>query len=332
MKDHILVLCDTEEEYARHMTEYLKSHKEAPWNIHTYTEVESLVSFAKEYSIDMLVVAENAYVQQIRELGVKKCVLLNESGVVRWSGIRNVNKYQEAESVYREILSEYVETAKDPLPKLAVEYGTKMIGFFTPVHRSLQTTFALTMGQILAQKHKTLYLNFEFCAGNPELLPDMRTRDLSDLIYFLNTDKERFLLRMQTILLKKGQMDYVPPVKAGMTLPEVKQEEWLELLSRIRESGEYEYIILDLGESIQGLLELLRACDRIYTLVKDGRSARGKIAQYERLLQMTDYEELLTKSSRYRLPRFRKIPEEIELLTKGELADYVKRIIREVTG
>ncbi len=332
MNRNILVLCDTEEEYAQHMTEYLKSHKEAPWKVHTYTTIKGLLSFAKEHVIDMLVVAENAYTGEIRELTVKKSVLLNESGVVRWEQIRNVNKYQEAERVYKEILSEYVETAQEQFPRLAADHGTKMVGFFTPIHRSLQTTFALTMGQMLARKHKTLYLNFEFCAGNAELLPDMRTRDLADLIYFLNTDKERFLLRMQTILMKKGQMDYIPPVKLGLTLLEVKAEEWLEMVDRIRQSGEYEYLILDLGESVQGLLELLHACDRIYTLTKDGRSARGKIAQYERLLQMTDHEELLTKTSRYRLPRFRKIPEEIELLTKGELADYVDRMIGEVTG
>lgn len=332
MNGNILALCDTEEEYAQHMTEYLKAHKEAPWEIYTYTDVEELTSFAKEADIDMLVVAENAYTQDVRKLTAEKTVLLNESGVVRWEDIRNINKYQAAECVYREIFSAYMDVARQPLPRLVTERATKVIGFFTPIHRSLQTTFALTMGQMLSQKYKTLYLNFEYCAGNPELLQDMRAKDLSDLVYFLNTDKDRFLLRMQTIVLKKGLMDYIPPVKAGMTLLEVRAEEWMELLNRIVQSGEYEYIILDLSESVQGLLELLRSSDRIFTLTKDGRSARGKIAHYERLLEMSENDELLAKTSRYRLPRFRKIPDEIELLTKGELADYVRRIMGEVTG
>ncbi len=332
MNGNILALCDTEEEYAQHMTEYLKTHKESPWEVYTYTDVDELTSFAKETDINMLVVAENAYTREVRKLSAEKTVLLNESGVIRWEDIRNVNKYQAAECVYREIFSAYMEVAPQPLPRLVEESATKIIGFFSPIHRCLQTTFALTMGQMLSHKYKTLYLNFEYCAGNVELLPDMKTKDISDLVYFLNTDKERFLLRMQTFLLKKGAMDYIPPVKAGMTLLEIKPEEWMEMLNRISQSGEYEYIILDLSESVQGLLELLRSCDRIYTLTKDGRSARGKIAHYERLLDMLEYEELLTKTSRYRLPRFRKIPDEIELLTKGELADYVRRIMGEVTG
>ena len=332
MKSNVLALCDTEEEYARHMTEYLKGHKEAPWDIRTYTDVKSLQASAEQTPIEILVVAENAYTDEVRNLPVEKTVLLNESGVVRWENIRNVNKYQQAENVYKEILSEYMEVLKEPLPRLALECTTRIIGFFTPVRRNLQTTFALTMGQMLAVKYRTLYLNFEYCAGYSQLLPDARTRDLADLIYFLNTDKERFLLRMQTMLMKKGQMDYIPPVKAGMTLLEVRAEEWMELLTRIQQSGEYDFILLDLSECVQGLPEILRMCSKIFTLTRDDRYGRGKLAQYEQIMAYQEYEDVLSRTSRYHLPRFRKIPEDIELLPKGELADYVRRIIGEVTS
>lgn len=331
MKSKILALCDTEEEYAQHMTEYLKSRKEAPWELHTYTNAEGLEKLAENTDIELLVVAENAYTEAIRRLPAAKTILLNESGVMRWENVRNVNKYQQAENVYREILNAYMDVAKEPLLRLAVDSDTRLVGLFSPIHRCLQTTFALTLGQMLSQKYRTLYLSFEQYAGIPELLPDTRTRDLTDLIFFLNTDKDRFLLRMQTMILKKGQMDYIPPARAGMNLLEVSGAEWLELLKLIAESGEYEYIILDLTESVQGILDILRMCCRIYTLVKDDRAARGKLAQYERLLALSEYEDVLAKTSQYKLPRFRKLPDEVELLTKGELADYVRGIVKEVT-
>ena len=53
------------------------------------------------------------------------------------------------------------------------------------VHRCMQTSFAITMSLMLAKKHSTLYLNFEHYAGISELLPDMQTLDLADLLYFL---------------------------------------------------------------------------------------------------------------------------------------------------
>jgi len=330
LNNHILVLCDTEEEYAGLMSEYLKGRRETSWEIRTYTDIDSLLGYAEQTGIDLLVIAENAYQEKVRGLTAKKTILLNESGVIRWENIRNISKYQAAEEVYKEILSEYMELHEAPLPRLAEENTDRLIGFFTPVHRSLQTTFALTMGQLLAEKHKTLYLNFEYCAGMAELLPDTRTRDLADLVYFLNTDKDRFWLRMQTMLLKKGEMDFIPPVKSGNALLEIKAEEWEELLMRIRQMGEYEFIILDLSESVQGLPELLRACSRIFTLTRDDRYARGKLAQYERMMALGEYEDILSKSSRYKLPHFRRIPDEIELYTKGDLAEYVNRVIGEV--
>lgn len=331
MNSNILVLCDREEEYTRHMSEYLKARKEIPWKIHTYTEADGLKEFARSTPIELLVVAESTYQDDMRNLPVEKIVLLNESGVVRWGNIRNINKYQQAENVYREILSEYVETMQEPLVRLAEASNTRLIGFFTPVHRSLQTTFALTMGQMLAVKYRTLYLSFEYCAGIGELLPDVRTKDLADLVYFLNTDKEKFLLRMQTMIMKKGQMDYIPPARAGVMLPTIRTEEWIELLTRIVGSGEYDYIILDLSESIQGLLEILRMCFKIFTLIGDDRFSRGKLAQYERLLAMSECEDIIARTSKYRPPRFRRIPEEVELFTKGDMADYVRRIVGEVT-
>ena len=43
----------------------------------------------------------------------------------------------------------------------------------------MQTTFALTMAQLLAKKHKTLYLNFEYFAGNQGLLADLQNGGFS---------------------------------------------------------------------------------------------------------------------------------------------------------
>ncbi len=330
MKKKLMVLCDTEEEYARHMSEFLKSHKDIPWEICTYTDVEKLAEFGRKEPIELLVVAENAYSEEVRGLSAGKVILLNESGMMRWNQIRNVNKYQAAEEVYKEILSEYVETAEAPLPRLAEGSETKLIGMFSPVKRSLQTSFALTLGQMLAERRRVLYLNFEHFAGIRELQPGGRMRDLADLMFFLNGDKDKFLLRLQTIVQKKGRMDYVPPVKAGLNLLEVTAEEWLEMLKRIGESEEYDYVILDLSESIQGLLPILRRCYHVFTLTKDDRAARGKLDQYEQVLELYEYGDVLQKTSKYRPPRFRRLPESVEQMTRGELADYVGEIMKEV--
>lgn len=330
MRDKILALCDTDEEYAHHMTEFLKEHKEAPWEIYTYTDVGELIDFTARKKVDVLLVAENAYTEEVRAVSRIRTILLNESGVMRWSSVKNINKYQQAENVFREIMQEYMDVAGNELPRLKSGADTRLIGMYSPVRRCLQTSFALTMGQMLARKNSTLYLNFEHYAGITELLPDLQDRDLADLVYFLTAEKEKFSLRMQTILRKKGELDYIPPMRAGQNLLSVPASDWRQLLSNIVESGSYKYIILDLTESMQGLFDILRLCSRIFTLTRDDAVADCKILQYEQLLSMCRYEDVLDKTSKHMLPVFHRLPEQIEQLTRGELADYVKKVMGEV--
>ena len=325
--EKVMALCDTEEEYAQLLTEFLEKHKNLPWSIHTYTSVGELLEAEKE-AFDLLVVSESAYCEELQALNPLRTVVLNESGVVRWENIPHVDKYQQAEEVLRYLLQVYMEVADTGLPRLRKNCNTVFIGNYSPVHRCMQTSIALTMSQILARNHPTLYLNFEHYAGIGELLPDMQTLDMADLLYFLNAEKEKFRLRMQTICRHAGSLDYIPPMKAGQNLLTVTASEWLCLLQKIEELGEYEYVILDLSESMQGLFEILRQCNKVFTLAKEDRIAQSKLLQYEQLLALGEYGDVLEKTKRLSLPNIQRVPEELEQLTRGDLAALVNDLLK----
>ena len=323
----VMALCDTEDEYAQLMTEFIKKRKNLPWELHTYTNVDTLLGTEKE-GIDMLVVAESAYCQELRELSPGCLIVLNESGVMKWEDVSYVDKYQEAEEVFRQLLGIYMEIADTQLPFLRTNRKTVFIGNYSPVRRCMQTSFAITMSLMLAERHPTLYLNFEHYAGISELLPDMQTLDMADLLYFLNAQTDKFRLRLQSILKHKGNLAYIPPMKSGQNLITVTAREWLGLLEKIEELEEYEYVVLDLSESMQGLFEILRMCRHVYTLTREDRIARGKLLQYEQVLALYEYGDVLGKTKRLSLSHIQKLPEELEQLTKGDLADLVKGLLK----
>ena len=171
-KEPVLVLYDREEEYARLFSEYLKRQKELPWQIHTYTRAEELLAGEKSGEVTMLVVAESSCEEALNTLQPTCQAILNESGTLRFHQFPNINKYQEAGQVWKELLALYVGTTGIRMPLLCAEYKTRFIGMYSPVHRCLQSTFALTFAQLMAEKHPTLYLNFEHYVGIIELLPD----------------------------------------------------------------------------------------------------------------------------------------------------------------
>ena len=215
MEESILVLYDREEEYAQLMTDFLRTHRDSPWDVRTYTSQANLIQEERHTQIALLVVAESSYSEELNVLCADKMIILNESGVIRWGQLPNINKYQRAESVLRELLELYMDVVKTSLPKLQQPFETNFIGIYSPVRRCLQTSVALTMSQMLAMEHRTLYLNFEHYMGITELVPDMQSRDMADLLYFLTAEQERFRLRLQTMIQRRGNLEYVPPMKSG---------------------------------------------------------------------------------------------------------------------
>ncbi|MDR0949008.1 MAG: hypothetical protein LBM69_05795 [Lachnospiraceae bacterium] len=334
-KKDTLVLCDHEADYVTQMAQYMKAHQEIPFDIRTYTNVKALLEAGKEEEFDLLIVAENAYSEEVNHLSAKQTILLNESGKIGENTLINVDKYQRADTVCREIYAAYLEAQKDGMVRrLTIPKTQKneiqIIGMYSPIRRCLQTSFALTLGQMLAQKHKTIYLNFEHYAGITEILPDIQTKDLSDLLYIMNTGEDKFRLWMPMIVKQKGELHYIPPMRAGDSLQSVTAQEWIHFIMRISAIGEYEYIILDLTENMQGLYDILRFCKMIFTLTKDDPIAQSKIVQYEHILQFFQYEDVLNKTHRLHLPLFHHLPEQIEQYTKSELANYIRSILKEL--
>lgn len=332
MKENVMILYDGEEEYAQLMSDFLRSHRDTPWEVRTYTSEEELLEEEKENDIAVLVIAESVYSDKLDVLNARQRILLNESGVIRWGQMPNISKYQEAEKVLKELLSIYVNIAQIAFPKLQQSSRTTFVGIYSPIRRCNQTSVALSMCQMLGLEGRTLYLNFEHYVGITELIPDEQERDLADLLYFLSSDQERFRLRLQTIVQRKGNLEYVPPMKSGQNLITISQEEWIQLLQKIEELEEYRYVVLDLSESMQGLFEIMRLCNKIITLTRDDRISQCKMAQYEQLLQLYEYEDVLQKTSKHGVPRIYRFPGELEQYTKGELADFVRMLVEEMTA
>ena len=162
-----------------------------------------------------------------------------------------------------------------------------MYGFYTPVGRSLQTTLALTMGQLLAANKRVLYLNFECCAGLTEMLGKQADNtEFASLLYYLQESKEQFLGRLYQAAECINGMDFILPASCGYDLYGIAREEWRRLLDLL-DDGQYDVILLDLSDGVQGLFDVLRRCTRIYTIVREDGFAAAKLAQYRDCLLYT---------------------------------------------
>ena len=80
-----------------------------------------------------------------------------------------------------------------------------------------------------------------------------------------------------------GNMDYIRPIPVVQDLQAVTAEEWLQLFEQIVEKSIYEVLILDLGDSVNGLFSILEKCDSVHTLRSKSRQQRQSCSSIRRI-------------------------------------------------
>lgn len=363
----ILAICDPEEAYAIHLADYLNARDLTPFRALAFSNADSLIHYAKEHQIEILLLAPEMTGRELRELPVRKTIFLSDgTGQERaFTGDAaaepSVCKYQSSDCLAREMMSLYngPDSASDPI-------NAVLIGVFSPISRCGKTLFSLTLGQILGRKKKTLYLNLEHYSGFEALLARSFRHDLPDLLYL--AEKERRLEQSSavsrlpyTIAAGKsaagqgemaedpdaevlslpvklacatetiGNLDFLPPAFFPSDLHDVTAAEWISFLRKALACGSYETVILDIGPDLQDVPSLLRFCTHLYMPLLTDPVSKAKISQFEKNLESLGMSAIMEKTVRLYLPLVAlsgEDPDMLEHLTEGKMGTFVRHLLQ----
>ena len=333
---NIFAVCDLEVEYAYNFMEYLSQRRNLPFEVQAFTSAEILCEYAKTQPIEILLISDKAMCEEVRRLKVNKLMILSE-------GVHNpeldqypsVYKYQSSDQVIREVMDCYGAEKAACAGAAPLKKSTSVIGIYSPVGRTQKTSFALTLGQILAKNRAVLYLNLESYSGFEQILGETYERNLSDLLYFVRQENVNLIHRLNGMVRPIQNLDFVPPALSPMDIQCAACSEWMFLFDQIVRNSAYEVLILDLGDGVQDLYQILDYCTRVYVPVRGDALSAAKIAQFENLLRMWDYEGVLEKMQKIKPPFHstnRTGKGYIEDLVWSELGDYVRQLQRKEQG
>lgn len=228
----------------------------------------------------------------------------------RRRGSRKANPEERKEAPYISETDEIPDRRPEPKAdgrgqKASARYRTntkgELIGVYSPVHRIGKTRFAMELGREMAKKEPVLYLNMEEYAGGSYYFPDQTGQTLADLLYYSRQEKGNLGLRISTMAGQDEALDYILPIPCVQDLQGVSGEEWLRLFEQIRENCIYQKVILDLGDSVNGLFQILEECHTVYTPYIEDEVARAKLNQYAENLRRTGREKVLEKTIQKKL-------------------------------
>lgn len=334
MEKNLLVICDLEADYAANLADYLSRKKNVPFEVHAFTRTELLSSFAVGRQIDLMLLSREACYELKKMDGDVKArdvfVLSGEDGREEelFQGYRCLYKYQSAESILREVMNRYAEETAPVASRMRRTATSKLLAVYSPVRRTLKTSFAMTLGQVLSREKRALYINLEEYSGFNSLLKRSYSTDMSDLMYYISQKKPNFIWKLSSLVQQVGGLDYIPPAISPPDIRTIPAGSWMEFFSQLSDCG-YDDVILDMGETVNGLFDILRMCDRIYMPVRDDAVSYAKLEQYEALLRSMDYGDLLEKTRKLSFSGFKGTWQGLDRLLYSELGSYARRLAKE---
>lgn len=243
------------------------------FEIYSFTDQAIALSTLDSSRIDVLV-ASDTFDIDITALP-KRCgfaYFVDSAGIDTLNNQRAICKFQRAELIYKQILSVYSENAGNVAGLKIDDHNTKVITFVSPCGGVGTSSMAAACALFYASKgKKTLYLNLEKFGYSDAFFKAEGQFDMSDIIFSLKSKKANLALKLESCVKhdERGVYFYSQS-KIALDMLELNAEDILRLITELKISGSYDYIILDMDFSMdKDILDVYRKTHSI-VLVCDG--------------------------------------------------------------
>lgn len=327
---HVMAVYDVDPLYAARFAEVVNQKEKIPFEVIAFSTMERLKQFAKEQPLEILLISGEIDRKEAESVGAGKIITLSggEGEPQAQSGF-DVYKYQSSDNIIREVMACYGEQA-ETAPAGSSRRRAQILGVYSPVSRCLKTSFAITVGKLLSQDSRTLYVNLEEFSGLSDLTHTEYRKCLSDLLYFY-CGGSFHPLRLSSAVYAMEGLDYIPPVRYPEDLEQAGPEQIGGLLKAIAAESAYETLVVDVGSCKRTAVEVLKLSSLVYMPVKEDSVSRAKLEEFDRYLERSGNGFLQEKIRRLKLPYhscFGRQENYLDQLLWGELGDYTRQLLR----
>lgn len=298
-----VAIVDVDEAYLNKLTSYFSSHYCDKLEVCGFSTKTAILEYLQTNRVDVLLVSDSFQIDvKAFPERIAFAYLCDSSAIDSINGKKVVRKYQKADMLYKEILSIYSENPSNVIGlRIDNEGETAILAFFPTSGGTGCSTIAASCCINLASRGKrVLYLNMEHYGNADLFFSGDGTQNFSDIIYSLKSKKGNLMLRMESAIKKDATGVYFfEPTKTVLDLLELTADDISKLLSEIRASKSYDYVVLDTGLYLRGpYAELLKHAHSLIFVLDDSSSSQAKFMRiYDALktLEAHDRIALLNK-------------------------------------
>lgn len=224
--------------------------------------------FSNPQKIDILIIQEELYHSKICMHNIHHIFLLTEreEEIAKVSGnIYKLYKYSDISELFNKILKINSE-------ELLIQYNsnkTQVIVVTSACGGVGKTTLSLAIAKALSDQYKrTLYIDAEYLQSFQILLKNVNPIENAEFyasIKMKNVDVYKLLKEK----IGDNNFNYIPPFKSSLMSLGIDFSIYKEIISLIKESKDYDYIIVDTDSIMnENKVDLLDIADRVLIICK----------------------------------------------------------------
>ena len=248
-----LALLDNDANYLNRLVVAFNTKYSDKFEIYSFTDAEYAMQNVSLSKMDVFVAGTDLNINVAR-LPERCCFayFTPDSSVEEINGFAAIGKFQKIDLIYRQILGLYAEKAGNWSSHKVDDGSSKMIVFSSPCGGAGTSTIAAACAKHFALLgKKVLYLNFEKYGCSDSFFSAAGQFDLSDVIFALKSKKANLSLKLESCVKQdvSGVYYYSHP-KLVLDMLELSFEDMSRVITEVKLSGQYEYIILDMDFSL----------------------------------------------------------------------------------
>ena len=243
-----LAILEKDPNYLKRIVSVFSTKYADKFQIYSFTDYHIALSSVESEKIDMLISSDNFDVNA-SDLP-RRCSF---AYLVESSDIDTVNnhyatcKFQKAELIYKQILSVYSENAGNIAGMKFADKECKIITFSSPCGGTGTSTVAAACALHYAARGKrVLFLNLEDFGSSDIYFSGEGQFNMSDVIFSLKSKKANLAMKLESYVKQdKTGVFFFSQASNSLDMLELKHTEKMQLISELKMTGSYDYIIVD---------------------------------------------------------------------------------------
>ncbi len=251
-----------------------------------FTKKDKFEKYVEEHNLDLVLKGEELDIKDYDGKVVNLCKDERREGIYKYQLAREiiVEIQKHLESQFQIQKAEKVEEKERERDTIC-----KMIGVYSPFGRSGKTSLALA----LARGEKTLYIGME---DYSELVEGRTT--MSDFCYWIRKKEEMIVRKVEEQMVFEDEVYKLLSPITYMDLKELNVEEYRWFFEKIKQSGKFLKIVVDIGSGCLCSYSFFTLFDQVYIPIIGKKDEEGD--GYKRGEEKTQLETLQKKERHFR--------------------------------